>query len=66
MKCCGFSLKELTHSLSKLLNVVITKVHNFSFKNSFAVPTHGKEYAEKLAQVAIKIQDESERLVETK
>ena len=27
---------------------------------------HGKEYAEKLSQVAIKIQDESDRLVETK
>lgn len=27
---------------------------------------HGKEYAEKLAAVAVKIQDETERLVETK
>jgi hypothetical protein len=27
---------------------------------------HGKEYAEKLSQVAVKIQDETERLVETK
>ena len=27
---------------------------------------HGKEYAEKLATVAVKIQDESNRLVETK
>ena len=27
---------------------------------------HGKEYAEKLSQVAITIQDESSRLVETK
>ncbi len=27
---------------------------------------HGKEYAEKLATVAVKIQDETDRLVETK
>ena len=27
---------------------------------------HGKEYAEKLSQVAIKIQDETEKLVESK
>ncbi len=27
---------------------------------------HGKEYAEKLAAIAVKIQDETERLVETK
>ncbi|CAB4331445.1 unannotated protein [freshwater metagenome] len=27
---------------------------------------HGKEYAEKLATVAVKIQDETNRLVETK
>ncbi len=27
---------------------------------------HGKEYAEKLAAVAVKIQDETDRLVETK
>jgi hypothetical protein len=27
---------------------------------------HGKEYAEKLAQVAVKIQDETEKLVEVK
>jgi hypothetical protein len=27
---------------------------------------HGKEYAEKLSAIAVKIQDESERLVETK
>jgi hypothetical protein len=27
---------------------------------------HGKEYAEKLAAIAVKIQDESEKLVEVK
>ena len=27
---------------------------------------HGKEYAEKLAAIAVKIQDETDRLVETK
>jgi hypothetical protein len=27
---------------------------------------HGKEYAEKLAAIAVKIQDETNRLVETK
>ena len=50
----------------KIHRVEIKQAHNIRCGELMFCAHHGKEYAEKLATVAIKIQDETDCLVETK